>query len=143
MRTVLLRFSSVFPVFLLSGCLTDAATRLAYDIEAAAGHVGRPDSARYTLAHRTPSKAGECVRPYKVQLDDVGLIVIWCKDAAGDKTVSSHGTSYHRRFVDTPETHILDKPAGEALVIGLGSPTWTRTRDLRINRTSHYVTQGR
>lgn len=119
MKAALVRLSSLFSVLLLSGCLTDAATRLAYEIEAAADRVGRPDGARYTLTHRTPSKAGECVGPYKVQLDDVGLIVIWCKDAAGDKTVSSHSTSYHRRFVDTPETHILDKSAGEPLVIEL------------------------
>lgn len=119
MRTVLPRFTMAFSVLLLSGCVTDAATRLAYDIEAAAGRVGRPDGARYTLVHRTPSNSGECVGPYKVQLDNAGLIVVWCKDATGDRTVSSHSTSYHRRFVDTPETHILDKPAGEALVIDL------------------------
>lgn len=106
-------------MLLLGGCLTDAATRLAYDIEAGAGRVGRTDGARYTLVHRAPSSAGECVGPYRVQLDKVGAIVVWCKDAAGDKTVSSHSTSYHARFVDTPETRIVDKPANEALVIEL------------------------
>jgi len=106
-------------VLLLGGCLTDAATRLAYDIEAAADRVGRADGAKYTLVHRVPSSAGECVGPYRVQLDKVGAIVVWCKDAAGDKTVSSHSTSYHARFAATPETRIVDKPAKEALVIDL------------------------
>jgi hypothetical protein len=104
-------------MLLLSGCFTDAATRLAFDIEAGAGRVGGNDGARFTLVHRTPSKSGECVGPYKVQLDAVGAIIIWCRDFTGDKIVSSHSTSYHRRFVETPQTHILDKPAREALVI--------------------------
>jgi hypothetical protein len=118
MRTTLQVSASVLSV-LLSGCLTDAATRLAYDIEAGAGHVGRADGAKYTLVHRVPSSAGECVGPYRVQLDKVGALVVWCKDASGEGTVSSHSTSYHARFVDTPETRIVDKPAKEALVIDL------------------------
>lgn len=104
---------------LLAGCLTDAATRLAYDIEAGAGRVGKADGARYTLVHRVPSSAGECVGQYRVQFDKVGALIVWCRDAAGSATVSSHSTSYHARYVDAPETHIVDKPAREALVIDL------------------------
>ena len=103
---------------LLAGCLTDAATRLAYDLEAGAGRLGREDGASYTVVHRAPSKAGECEGAYRVQLDKVGAIIVWCKDS-NDKTVSSHSTSYHGRFVETPATHILDKPAREALFIEL------------------------
>lgn len=98
--------------------MTDAATRLAYDIESGVGHLGKEEGARYSIAHNTPSRSGECVGPYAVQLDKVGLIAIWCKDAAG-QTVSSHTTSYHARFVDTPKTYILDKPAGSTLVIDI------------------------
>lgn len=119
MRTNLQVSASVLSALLLGGCFTDAATRLAYDIEAGAGRVGRADGARYTLVHRVPSSVGECIGPYRVQLDKVGAIIVWCKDAAGDATVSSHSTSYHGRFVDTPETRIVDKPAKEALVIDL------------------------
>ena len=57
-------------------------------------------------------------RAYKVQLDKVGAMIIWCKDAAGE-TVSSHSTSYHARFVETPETYLIDKEAGETLTIEL------------------------
>ena len=110
-------FASTASVLLLGGCLTDAATRLAYDIEAGAGRVGRAEGAAYTLVHRVPSRAGECVGPYRVQLDKVGAIIVWCKDAGGDTTVSSHSTSYHSRFVDTSETRIVDKPANQALII--------------------------
>lgn len=104
---------------LLAGCFTDAATRLAYDLEAAAGRVDRAEGARYTLVHKVPSAAGECTGPYRVQLDRVGAIIVWCKDAAGAATVSSHSTSYHARFVQTAETFIVDKPAGEPLVVQL------------------------
>jgi len=104
---------------LLAGCFTDAATRLAYDLEAGAGRVGPAEGATGSVAHRTPSKAGECENDYTVQLDKVGAIIVWCRDKAGTGTVSSHSTSYHARFVDTPRTYILEKKAGEALVIDL------------------------
>jgi len=104
---------------LLSGCWTDAATRLAYDLEEGAGRLGREAGARYTVVHRVPSRRGECEGPYRVQVDKVGAIIIWCKDSTGNKTVSSHSTSYHGRFVLTPQTWIVDKPAGAALIIEL------------------------
>jgi hypothetical protein len=104
----------------MSGCDigTDAATRLAYDIEAGADRLGNEAGAEYTIRHNEPSKSGECIGPYTVQLDKVGALIIWCKDADGH-TVSSHSTSYHARFVDTPRTYLLDKPAGESLTIRL------------------------
>jgi hypothetical protein len=104
---------------LLAGCLTDAATRLAYDLEAAAGRVGSGEGAAYTLVHRAPSRRGECEGPYRVQLDQVGAIIVWCKDAAGDKTVSSHSTTYHSRYVATAQTTILEKPARAPLTVEL------------------------
>jgi hypothetical protein len=104
-------------VFLVScDAFTDAATRLAYDIEAGAGHIGKGEGARYRIQHHTPSAAGQCTGPYVVQFDKVGSLVIWCKDEAG-KTVSSHSTSYYARFVDTPQQYILEKPAGSTLTI--------------------------
>jgi len=104
----------------VEGCeaITDAATRIAYDIEAGAGRLGKEAGARYSIQHHTPSKSGECTGPYMVQIDKVGALVIWCKDESG-KTVSSHSTSYHARFVDTPQTYILEKPAGSILTIDI------------------------
>lgn len=105
----------------LAGCfidLTDAATRLAYDIEAGANRLGTAPGAKYSISHHTPSKPGECAGPYTVQLDKVGALIIWCKDTAGH-TVSSHSTSYHARFVDTPQTYIVEKPAGTTLTIDI------------------------
>ncbi len=107
-------------LLLLAGCnvFTDAATRLAYDLEDAASRLPAQEGARFALVHRTPSARGQCEGPYKVQLDQVGLIVIWCMNDRGE-TVSSHSTSYPSRFVDTARTIILAKPAGAPLTIDL------------------------
>jgi hypothetical protein len=106
-------------VLLLAGCLTDAATRLAYDIEAGAARVGGEDGAHYIVEHRTPSRRGQCTGPYTVQLDQAGALIIWCRRVDDRTVISSPGTSYHRRFVDTPRTWILEKGAGETLLIRL------------------------
>ena len=104
----------------LMGCdvATDPATRLAYELEAGTGRLGSEAGATYTVQHNQPSKSGECVGPYKVQLDKVGALIIWCNEASGH-TVSSHSTSYHARFVETPQTYIVEKPAGTTLTIDL------------------------
>jgi hypothetical protein len=104
---------------LLAGCLTDAATRLAYDIKAGSARVGAGNGAHYVVEHRTPSRWSECTGPYTVQLDQVGALIIWCRGGDGQTVVSSHSTSYHRRFVDTPRTWILEKGARETLLIRL------------------------
>ncbi|MFH1816792.1 MAG: hypothetical protein ABIK08_07720 [Pseudomonadota bacterium] len=104
-------------VLFLTGCFTDAATRLAYDIESGANRMNRLDEARYSIRH-TPAESSECTGPYTVQFDKVGALIVWCKDAAGN-VVASGSTSYHARFIDTPTTYILDKPAGSTLAIDL------------------------
>ncbi|MCI0516366.1 MAG: hypothetical protein L0Y45_00885 [Woeseiaceae bacterium] len=101
----------------ITGCdlLSDAATRLAYDIEAAEGRLGREPGARYSIRH-TPANASECGGPYTVQLDKVGALIVWCRDVSGN-TVASGSTTYHSRFIDTAQTYIVDKAAGSTLVI--------------------------
>jgi len=102
----------------LAGCgsFTDAATRMAYDLEAGVSRLGPEEGAAYTVRHATPSRPGECAGPFKVQFDKVGALIIWCKDSGGG-TVSSHSTTYHARFVATSQTYIVDKPAGSVLLI--------------------------
>lgn len=104
----------------LAGCgvATDPATRLAADLADAADRLPLRDGATDALHHATPSRPGQCEGPYKVQLDKVGALIVWCKDAAGN-TVSSHSTSSHSRAVDTADTFIVDKGAGETLIIDL------------------------
>lgn len=100
------------------GFATDPATRLAADLEDAAKNLRAEDGATDSVHHATPSRAGECDGPYKVQLDKVGAIIVWCYDAAR-KTVSSHSTSSHGRSVGTPRTWIVEKGAGETLIVDL------------------------
>ena len=113
---------------LLGGCgyFTDAATRLAYDLEEASGRLPAGGGGSFTLVHATPSATGECEGPYKVQLDEAGALIIWCYDGNGN-TVASFSTTYHGRFVDTARTFIVDKPAGNPLRVELarrnGRPT--------------------
>ena len=107
----------VLLVFLaaLTACFgdsTDAATRLAFDIEAGADRLGSEAGDTYSIQHHTPSKPGECTGPYAVQLDKVGALIVWCKDAAG-LTVTSHSTSYHARFIDIPRTYVLERKPGQ------------------------------
>lgn len=106
---------------MLTACFgdsTDAATRLAFDIEAGADRLGGEAGATYSIRHRTASKSGECTGPYAVQLDKVGALIVWCKDADG-RTVTSHSTSYHARFVDIPRSYVLEKEVGTELIIDL------------------------
>lgn len=104
-------------VLFLTGCFTDAATRLAYDIESGVNRMNRLNEAHYSIRH-TPAESSECTGPYTVQFDKVGALIVWCKDAAGNVGASG-STSYHARFIDTPTTYILDKPAGSTLAIDL------------------------
>ena len=98
--------------------LTDPATRLAADLAAASGDLGAEEGARLTVVHATPSAPGECEGPYRVQLDEVGALFVWCYDAHG-ATVSSHSSTAHGSAVATARTLIVDKPAGAPLRIEL------------------------
>ena len=100
------------------GVVTDPATRLAADLEDGADRLPRQDGATDAVHHATPSWPGQCEGPYKVQLDRVGAMIVWCYDAAGN-TVSSHSTTSHNPAVDTPQTYIVDKGAGETLIVEL------------------------
>jgi hypothetical protein len=100
------------------GVITDPATRLAADLEDGADRLPQRDGATDAVHHATPSRPGQCDGPYKVQLDRVGAMIVWCKDTAGN-TVSSHSTTSHNRAVDTSQTFIVDKGAGETLIIDL------------------------
>ena len=105
---------------LLAGCgfATDPATRLAADLEAGSERLRMDDGATDSVHHATPSRAGQCGGPYKVQLDKVGAMIVWCYDISG-ATVSSHSTTSHAPHVETPRTYIVDKGAGDTLIVDL------------------------
>lgn len=107
-------------LMLVAGCdaFTDPATRLAFAIEAGANRLGSAEGSEYSIQGLTPVRSGERNGPYRVQLDKVGALIVWCDDDAG-KVIVSGSTSYHSRFVTTPKTYIVDKPAGSTLTIDL------------------------
>jgi hypothetical protein len=114
------RVAAALASALLAACAvpTDPATRLAADISEAADNLRPQDGATDSIRHATPSRPGQCEGPYKVQLDKVGALIVWCKDAGGN-VVSSHSTTSHSPVVETPRTWIVDKGAGETLIIDL------------------------
>ena len=65
---------------LLTGCFTDSATRLAFDIECATARMAGHE--RFRIEHR-PAKSRECQGRYTVQLDKVGALIVWCFGSAG------------------------------------------------------------
>lgn len=95
---------------------TDSATRLAFDIERGIGGLGRRDGDEYIIVHRptlrTPGGDGRV----RVQLDKVGALIVWY--TAADGTVLESGaTSFHSRFVDTPQTWIVERAEGMEFAI--------------------------
>jgi hypothetical protein len=60
-------------VLFLTGCFTDAATRLAYDIESGMNRMNQQNETRHSIRH-APAESSECAGPYTVQLDKVGAL---------------------------------------------------------------------
>lgn len=104
-------------VLALAGCdaWTDPATRLAADIESQIGALEKREGGQAVISH-LPARSRQCEGPYRVQIDRVGALIVWCKDQAG-ATLASGSTSYASRFIDTPRTFIVEKTAGSLLQI--------------------------
>jgi hypothetical protein len=102
----------------MSAC-TDAATRVAYDLEAGAKNL-RASSGRTATVDHTPRRMPEgCPGPYTLQLSQGSVLVVWCQDSIGGVTSGSHTTTYHMNFVAVPETWIIHKAAGQHALIDL------------------------
>jgi hypothetical protein len=115
----------------VAGC-SDGATRAAYQIESETASFQKSRDARHTIVHQPVRQWDNgCAGAYKLQMDKVGALIIWCYDSDG-KTTNSHSTSYHARFVDTPQTWIVEKKSGESTAIELektsGKPRVTNVR---------------
>ncbi len=102
----------------LSACnvLSDPATDLAYAIESEVNRLGQDEGSAYTIEYAPPTKWVEHGGTYTVQLDKVGALIVWYKDAGG-KVTASGSTSYVARFVDIPRTYIVDKQGDSVLSI--------------------------
>jgi hypothetical protein len=73
-----------------------------------------------------------CADGYRVQVTAASAIVVWCRSADGQRTVGSHSTTNHLPAVDVAQTWIVDKRAGEPLMLDLertgGKPAVTGVR---------------
>jgi hypothetical protein len=100
------------------GCsaFEDTATSLANDIERQVKYLGGTDGSTYVITHNAKARATANARLITVQFDKVGALIVWYKDADG-KVIESGSTSYHARFVDTPNTIIVDKSIDSPLQV--------------------------
>jgi hypothetical protein len=107
-------------LFPLAGCgmLEDPGTRLGYAIQRGADRLPAEEGASCTMHYRPPESLGKQGGSYTVQIDKVGALIVWYKDASG-KVIDSGSTSHYSRFVDTPRTWKLDKPGTAVLDITL------------------------
>ena len=110
-------------VTILVSC-TDGATRIANQIESDVAAFERSRANKATITHQPIRRWGNgCDDAYRLQVDKVGAIIIWCKDGATGVTTGSHSTSYHARFVDTRQTWIVNKKKSEVVTIELEKRT--------------------
>ena len=96
----------------LAGC-TDAATRIANDIEAGAAKLRRSGTTRLTVKHASARSPEGCAKGYYLQLSERSIMVVWCAEGG------SYGTTYHLNSVEVPQTHRITKQAGEPTLIDL------------------------
>lgn len=99
------------------GLLTDAATRLAGELEDGAVRARKAPDGRVIIEHLPKASPEGCADDYRVQFSQASSLVIWCY-TAGNVT-SSHTTTSHLPAVDVPQTWIVDKRKGESLFISL------------------------
>jgi hypothetical protein len=104
------------------GCryLTDGGTRVGTQLERGAGELGNDEGATYTVTGITPAISDDCTGPYRVQFDNGG-VVVWCYDngSPDQHVVGGGSTSHSVPYVDTPQTWIIDKPAGATISVDL------------------------
>ena len=111
---------SLIAITFLAGCsmFEDAATSLASDIERSANQLGSSEGSTTVVTHDAKARAPANARVISVQFDKVGALIVWYKDSTGS-VIESGSTSYHARFVDTPETITVDKSIDTPLKVEL------------------------
>jgi hypothetical protein len=131
-RVTLCRLAVVAGILSLCGC-TDAATRVAYDLEWGAGRLGSREGARRDVSHVPRRWPEGCAGSYTLRLDRGSAIALGHNNFrntegsgglhvrcfAADGNPHSWGTTYHLRFVDVPVPVEMDKKGGETAVIEL------------------------
>ena len=105
---------------LLATAHSDSATRLAYRIESDVTAFERSGATKTTLIRQPIRRWGNCCdEDYRLRVDKVGGLVIWCKDVKSRVITDSRSASYNARFTDSAKSWIVEKQKGETVAIEL------------------------
>jgi hypothetical protein len=122
---------AVVAVALCLGACSDAATRVAYDIESGTRKLGSDDGARADISHAPRSWPDGCAGSYTLRIEKgasineghnnfrsvkgSGGLSVSCYGQDGN--AHGYGTTYHLRFVDVPAAVAVSKNRGETAFI--------------------------
>jgi hypothetical protein len=98
---------------------TDAATRVAYDLEAGAKRFRKAPTVAAAVEHSPKVSPEGCPGGYTLQLSEESALLVWCQDSIAGPAVSSHTTTYHLNYVDVPRTLIIHKGRGQHVWLDL------------------------
>lgn len=107
-------------LFALAACerANDPAVTIAEGLQSASKLIGREPGAHYTMTYPEAGRSASCPGDYRAQFAQVGSLVVWCLDAAGN-TIDSGSTTYHMNFVDTARSFLVVVPARARLLVEL------------------------
>ena len=129
--TQIARAVALVAIAMFASACTDAATRVAYDIESGSKKLGSAEGSRVEIRH-VPSRWPEgCAGSYTLHIGkgsatadgngnfhinrDANGLSVRCYNSSGNP--HAWGTTYHLRFVDVPEAVDIEKQGGAAAVI--------------------------
>jgi hypothetical protein len=129
--TRMLQGAAIVTLALSTGACTDAATRVAYDIESGTGKLASHEGARVEIPHDPRRWPQGCAGSYVLSIakgaaenlghnnfrtqPDSGSLSVRCYSSSGNRT--GWTTTYHLRFVDVPKTVEIEKKADEVVFI--------------------------
>jgi hypothetical protein len=117
-RALRKRSLAVVLVAAVAGC-TDAATRVANDLERGARQLRASRDSSLTVDHAPQQTPDGCPSGYTLQLSRAAGLLVWCQDSIGGPSTSSHITTSHLAYVQVPRTYIVHKRPGEHAFIEL------------------------
>jgi hypothetical protein len=129
--THMLRGAAIVALALSTGACTDAATRVAHDIESGTRGLASREGARVEIPHDPRRWPEGCAGSYILRIakgaagnlghnnfriqPDSGSLSVNCYGSSGNLT--GWTTTYHLRFVDVPKAVEIEKKADEVVLI--------------------------